>query len=73
VWRAQARAVLRRLGAPVGLGVDELLAAYRGSVLSRLRSAAALWGAFDTAVLRLLTEGGAHPSPRDVAQLVGNP
>jgi hypothetical protein len=29
--------------------------------------------AFDTAVLRLLTEGGAYPSLRDVAQLVGNP
>ena len=67
----QARVVLRRLGEQAGLGVDELLAAYRGVVMSKLGSTAALWGAFDTAALLLLTEAGGHPTTCDVEQLVG--
>jgi hypothetical protein len=67
----QVRVVLRRLGERAGLGVDELLAAYRGVVMSQLGSTAALWGAFDTAALLLLTEMAGHPTMCDVEQLVG--
>ena len=67
----QVREVLRRLGQPVGLSSDELLATYRETLFNGLVGKLYTWGAFETALLRSITDQiSAHPSPADTHRLV---